>query len=710
MAASFFRHLEQCPVCPARLDTLWSRQPQSLPNDPAQAAPLATSHATSSSELTRLLDRNDRNTYDLSFLPRPPFPSCLGQLADYELLRVIGAGGMGMVFLARDSRDNQLVALKALKQGASASQKARQRFMREALTTQSIQHRGVVRILGVGESAGIVFHVMPLLEGENFEKLLRRKGPLPLAQVVKYTRQAAEALEAAHQLGIFHRDIKPSNLWLQKPGAAGEEQVLLLDFGLALAEFEEVGITSTGVVIGTPAYLSPEQAEGTATIGPASDLFSLGCVLYEMLVGSRVFPGTNTLEIFRTIAAFRITPPNHYRREIPERLNSLVMSLLAKSPNKRPGSARALLDQLADPLLLKQPLLNRRSVLTSGIVVAVGLAGLGLWKITRPAPVPLMQPTLILQTPGAIAMALGMGWNQANDGQTIIWADHQGRLWRMSLPDQRAQEFGQVNFTPALLRFSTAFATLAVCGTFGEVQVFRWQDKPVALGVKQRAPVQGALTDAVWDTAQNRLLVACGNEVSVWSGETGRLTATVKPRFGAPVTSLVPRYPDIGSAWVATMVNGEVGIFNDRDHLVLQKVLVNSPATFRLAIRPDGVHAAVWSESGQIDFWQPEEFSYLLKTNILPETVPLQPEGEPAPIRAPLQPRWLTYTPGGSTLMMLGDREGAGEAFLYNPMTNRMLARLGVDDPVLLTVDYPQLWALDRGGSLHLFDTFMGAS
>ena len=108
-----------------------------------------------------------------------------------------------------------------------------------------------------------------------------------------------------------------------------EEQVLLLDFGLALAEFEEVGITSTGVVIGTPAYLSPEQAEGTATIGPASDLFSLGCVLYEMLVGSRVFPGTNTLEIFRTIAAFRITPPNHYRREIPERLNSLVMSLLA---------------------------------------------------------------------------------------------------------------------------------------------------------------------------------------------------------------------------------------------------------------------------------------------------------------------------------------------------------------------------------------------
>ena len=118
----------------------------------------------------------------------------------------------------------------------------------------------------------------------------------------------------------------------------------------------------------------------------------------------------------------------------------------------------------------------------------------------------------------------------------------------------------------------------------------------------------------------------------------------------------------------------------------------------------------MWSESGQIDFWQPEEFSYLLKTNILPETVPLQPGGEPAPIRAPLQPRWLTYTPGGSTLMMLGDREGAGEAFLYNPMTNRMLARLGVDDPVLLTVDYPQLWALDRGGSLHLFDNFMGAS
>ena len=187
MAENFFRHLEQCPVCPARLDTLWSHQSQS----PTQSAPWATGHATSSGELTRLLDRNDRDTYDLSFLPRQPLPSCLGQLADYELLRVIGAGGMGMVFLARDSRDNQLVAVKALKQGASASQKARQRFLREAMTTQSIQHRGVVRILGVGESAGIVFHVMPLLEGENFEKLLRRMGPLPLAQVVKYTRHAA---------------------------------------------------------------------------------------------------------------------------------------------------------------------------------------------------------------------------------------------------------------------------------------------------------------------------------------------------------------------------------------------------------------------------------------------------------------------------------------------------------------------------------------
>jgi serine/threonine protein kinase len=233
------------------------------------------------------------------FLAPPQEPGELGRLGPYRVLRVLGVGGMGVVFQAEDIQLKRLVALKAMKPALAASASARQRFLREAQAAAAIEHTHIVTIYQVGQDRDIPFLAMQLLRGESLHDRLKREATLPPAEVLHIGRAVAEGLAAAHQRGLIHRDIKPANIWLETLGEPGESageargsssgyRVKILDFGLARPTEPEEPLTQTGVVIGTPEFMAPEQARGEA-VDARCDLFSLGCVCYRMATGKVPF-------------------------------------------------------------------------------------------------------------------------------------------------------------------------------------------------------------------------------------------------------------------------------------------------------------------------------------------------------------------------------------------------------------------------------------
>jgi hypothetical protein len=204
----------------------------------------------------------------LAFLAPAQQPDEIGRLGPYRVLKVLGSGGMGVVFQAEDPQLQRLVALKVMRPELAATPSSRQRFLREARAVAAIEHDSIVPIYQVGEDRGVLFLAMQLLKGESLDERLRREGKLPPAEILRIGQEIARGLAAAHERGLVHRDIKPSNLWLHerpdRPGEAWRFQAKVLDFGLARSEAAEGHLTHLGHVLGTPAYMSPEQADGQA--------------------------------------------------------------------------------------------------------------------------------------------------------------------------------------------------------------------------------------------------------------------------------------------------------------------------------------------------------------------------------------------------------------------------------------------------------------
>jgi serine/threonine protein kinase len=285
---------------------------------------------------------------DIGFLAPPREPGELGRLGSYRVLKILGSGGMGIVFQAEDLNLKRMVALKAMKSHIAAKPDNRQRFLREAQLAAAIEHDHVITIYQVGEDRGIPFLAMKLLQGESLEdridRLNKSGSRLELAEILRIGREIAEGLAAAHARGLIHRDIKPANVWLE----AGRDRVKIVDFGLARAATEEDGrLTQEGMLIGTPAYMSPEQADG-APLDHRADLFSLGCVLYRMGTGRLPFKGKNTMAMLMALATKRPVPPQRLNPELPPALSDLVMELLTKDPAGRPQSAREVADTLEE--------------------------------------------------------------------------------------------------------------------------------------------------------------------------------------------------------------------------------------------------------------------------------------------------------------------------------------------------------------------------
>ena len=331
------------------------------------------------------------------FLSPPERPDELGRLGPYRILRVLGAGGMGVVYEADEPLLERRVALKVLLPALAVSASSRQRFLREARTAAKIEHERIVAIFQVGEERGIPYLAMPLLKGESLDARLHREGRQPVAEVLRIGREVADALAAAHDRGMVHRDIKPGNIWLE--GAACK--VKLLDFGLARSlERDNMPITQQGSLVGTPAFMSPEQAAGQE-VDARCDLFSLGCVLYHVSTGTLPFQGANAVSTLMAVMNRQPLAPLDIYPGLPPALSALIMRLLAKRPADRFSSARAVIEALGavDPSTAVQPVAPTPTLRVSGPVeiqqtmTAAPTAIIPPDVTTSEVPTPVVPPT-----------------------------------------------------------------------------------------------------------------------------------------------------------------------------------------------------------------------------------------------------------------------------------------------------------------------------
>jgi WD40 repeat protein len=250
---------------------------------------------------------------------------------------------MGMVYQAEDIHLQRQVALKVMKADVARDPKARERFLREARAGAKLKSDHVVTIHHVGEDRQVVFLAMELLEGLSLDDWLKKGRKPTLAQAARMGRQIALGLAAAHERGLMHRDVKPGNIWLE---SSHQGRVKLLDFGLARGPKEDVQLTQSGAIVGTPAYMAPEQARGEK-VDHRADLFSLGVVLYRLTTGCLPFQGDNTMALLMALAVDTPKPPREINADIPPRLAALVERLLAKDPGQRPQTAKGVADELA---------------------------------------------------------------------------------------------------------------------------------------------------------------------------------------------------------------------------------------------------------------------------------------------------------------------------------------------------------------------------
>ena len=264
--------------------------------------------------------------------------------AHYELDSEIGRGGMGVVYRARDRRLKRHIAIKVLPPELAFQSSIKTRFLREAETAAQLSHPNIVPIYTVDEIEGLVFFVMAYVSGDNLAKRLHERGVLPVDDVRRITREVADALAYAHERGVVHRDIKPDNILLD----AATGRTMVTDFGIARAvsDIDSGRLTATGMAIGTPAYMSPEQAAGDREIDGRSDLYSLGVVTYQMLVGEPPFIANSTPAMLVKHISERPTPVAQRRSDVPQDLARAVMMCLEKDPGMRFPSAAALVTAL----------------------------------------------------------------------------------------------------------------------------------------------------------------------------------------------------------------------------------------------------------------------------------------------------------------------------------------------------------------------------
>ena len=361
-------HLEQCETCRAQVDDILSGD--RLLDRMRLATTLAEDSGEHRAERRRqasaLRRQIDRNTVAAPVrLPEPEGPAAPREIANYEILREIGRGGMGVVYHARDRRLQRLVALKMILAGGFASEVQRQRFQREAELAARVQHPNIVQVYEAGVYEGHPFLVMEWVSGVT---LADRMGtdPWSVHNAARLIETLARAIESAHGKGVVHRDLKPSNILLQTD-AGGEPSGPLAgmvpkiaDFGLARLIEGAERLTTTGVALGTPEYMAPEQASKGAVVGPRADVYALGAVLYQLLTGRPPFRGDTPMEVLQALASVDPVAPRRLRPRLERDLETITLKALEKEPSRRFATAGAMAEDLrrflaGEPILARPP-------------------------------------------------------------------------------------------------------------------------------------------------------------------------------------------------------------------------------------------------------------------------------------------------------------------------------------------------------------------
>lgn len=481
----------------------------------------------------------------------------VGALLHYKLLRKLGEGGMGAVYLADDPQAGRKVALKVLPRRYSSTPELLARFRREAETAARLRHPHIVGAYAAGEDAGFHFYVMEYCEGETLDRLLKRDKTLPVFKAVEIVLHAARGLHAAHGLGFIHRDIKPSNLILTPQG-----QAKVLDLGLTknIEESAETFRTQSGAILGTPHYLSPEQARSSKTIDGRSDIYSLGATLYHLLAGEPPYPGATGVEVIYKHVHEPLPDLRTRRADVPAGVEQLLRKMLAKDPIDRHPTCAELIEDLEALLagkapphatpeaekktkttLRREPAARSRAPLWAAAGVAVAATAVGLFFALRPGPAPVTAPPRIVEAPKTIDLLKDV--DPKRDAVKGLWTRQHGELIsddaapsRLRLPFKPPASYDlQAEFTRlsggdvvtlVLARNGKSFLWQmggfgnTVCG-FSKVDDRRPDDNPST--VKRGIP-DGVLQTCLVEVRPERVTVHLGGKkIAEWTPALGTL-------------------------------------------------------------------------------------------------------------------------------------------------------------------------------------------
>ncbi|GAB5405837.1 MAG: hypothetical protein Aurels2KO_40680 [Aureliella sp.] len=393
--ADYMRHLDSCHICQTQLERSaadekqWSDAQTLLAGSQRYSGqtvcknPLA---AEPSSSVRQVLG---------SLLPTDD-PNSLGRIDNYEITGVVGSGAMGIVLKAHDSSLDRIVAVKVMSPTLAVSGAARARFTREAKAAAAVLHPNIIAVHGVRTTGELPYLVMPYLKGVSVEQRVSEQGPLGVAEILRIGSQIASGLDAAHQQGVIHRDIKPANVMLD----SGIETAVITDFGLART-LDDATMTRTGVITGTPEYMSPEQARGEY-IDSKSDMFSLGSLLYMLCTGHAPFRAQTPFGVLRRISDDQPRAIRSVNSEIPQWLCQIIGLLQSKDPTERPSAKathqilESCLAHVHQPDQFDLPPICRRQQPTSKsrLSVSLGIGGITMLIAVAIAAIFVFPPSI----------------------------------------------------------------------------------------------------------------------------------------------------------------------------------------------------------------------------------------------------------------------------------------------------------------------------
>lgn len=262
--------------------------------------------------------------------------------ARYRIEKEVGRGSMARVYQAREVGTDRVVAVKLLPPEMATEANA-ERFHREIRFAGTLDHPNILRLIDSGSGDGLHWYVMPLVQGDTIRDLVKLRGLLPIPETVEIVTQVGSALSYAHGKGIVHRDLKPENIMV------AEGRAMVVDFGLGRAVDGQSNLTGMGMPLGTPAYMSPEQILGAATVDGRADIYSLGCVVYEMVTGRPPFVGSTVIQLLQGHLTGTPDPPSWHRQDLPQAIDAALLKALAKEPAARYASPDLFVAELAGP-------------------------------------------------------------------------------------------------------------------------------------------------------------------------------------------------------------------------------------------------------------------------------------------------------------------------------------------------------------------------